>query len=469
MKTFSRRLFLKASAVTGAAAALTACSADVSSIEKWLKKKNKSGYGVQLYGTVTDAGEVVSSMVIDLGDTVKVTGVDKDTFTIHATNKLELGNLAKEGEVTSYGDYDIDRKIINARTEGQKIILEFDQSEGATLCYTSEARNYPGTLTYTISQNKPVTLTAADGTVLNGEFTGTYTCDNSVVDEETAKFKSVLVNGGINYQLYVPAGAKKLVVWFHGNGEGDMLGSNNNVAQIRANRGGVAWASDEFQSILGGAAVMALQAPSTWYYAQSAGLLDQAAKEINDVIAANGIDPKKVVVSGCSAGGYMTTRMLIAHPELFAAAMINCPALDVATARGGETPTDEELEKVRTCGVPVWLVQGETDSVVATADCSQRLFNILTDGTATTKNVIQQADPNNSYFTTYETADNKYKLSLYETTADAKLRFAEDYDCDGVTTEVQYSNHWSWIYTLKNNPQSADGTHIVNWAAGYIQ
>lgn len=468
MKAFSRRVFLKASALTGAAAALTACSADVSVLQKWCKK-NPGGYSVQLYGTVTDAGEVVSSLEIDLGDTVKVTGVDTDTFTVHAVNKMELGTLAKEGEVTSYGDYEIDRKIVRARTEGQKIILEFDRSEGATLCYTSEARNYPGTLSYTITQNKPVTLTAADGTVLNASFTGTYVCDSSVIDPETEKFTSVLVDGGINYQLYVPAGAKKLVVWFHGNGEGDMLGSNNNVAQIRANRGAVAWASDELQSILGGAAVVAFQAPSTWYYAQSAGLLDQAANEINEIVAKYGLDPKKVIVSGCSAGGYMTSRMLMAHPELFAAAIINCPALNVADARGGETPTDEELAKIKACGVPVWLVQGETDSVVATEECSKRLFDILTEGEKVKATAIRQADQNASNLTTYETADNKYKLSLYETTADDKLRFAEDYDCDGVTSEVQYSNHWSWIYSLNNDPRAADGTHIVNWAAGFIQ
>lgn len=467
MKTFSRRMFLKATAVTGAAVALSACSADCEIIRNWLGRNGKSGYGVQLYGTVTDAGEVVSSLVIDLGDTVKVTGVDKDTFTVHAVNKL--GDIIEGTDIISYGDYEIDRKIIAAKVEGQKIILSFDQSEGATLCYASTARNYPGDLTYTITQNKPVTLTAADGTVIKGEFTGTYTCDNSVINEETDKFESVLVPGGINYQIYAPEGAKKLVVWFHGNGEGDMLESNNNVAQIRANRGGVAWATEEFQQILGGAVVVAFQAPSTWYYAQNDGLLDQAAKEINEIVAAKGIDPTKVIVSGCSAGGYMTSRMLIAHPELFAAAIINCPALNVADDRGGETPTDEELQQIRACGVPIWLVQGETDGVVTTAECSQRLFNILTEGTDVTEISIQQEDPNNSNFTTYETADNKYKLSLYETTESGTLRFAEDYDCDGVTTEVQYSNHWSWIYSLRNNPQAADGTHVVNWAAGYIQ
>jgi len=74
-----------------------------------------------------------------------------------------------------------------------------------------------------------------------------------------------------------------------------------------------------------------------------------------------------------------------------------------------------------------------------------------------------------SDFVTYETADGTYKLSLYDTTADNKLRFAEDYDLDGVTTEVQYSNHWSWIYSLNNNPQDAKGVHVINWGASYIQ
>lgn len=34
-----------------------------------------------------------------------------------------------------------------------------------------------------------------------------------------------------------------LIVWFHGNGEGDYNGSQNNVAQLLANRGTVAWAT----------------------------------------------------------------------------------------------------------------------------------------------------------------------------------------------------------------------------------
>jgi predicted peptidase len=443
---------------TGAALAMTGLTA----------MADTDVYECQLYASVTDAGEVVSDLVIDFGESRKVTDVDVDTFTVHAVN--QLGSIAEGTDIESYGDYDIDRTITGVETDGQKVILHFALNEGATLCYTSGARNYPGDLTYTITQNKPVTLTAADGTVLNEEYTAEYTCDNSVIDDETAKFESVIVEDGINYLLY-NAGeeADTLVVWFHGNGEGDLLSSGNNVAQMLANRGTVAWATEEFQEILGGAYVMSFQAPDTWYYAQNDGLLDLAADEISAVVAEYNIDPDKVLVSGCSAGGYMTTRMIIAYPDLFAAAMINCPAYNVADDRGGETPTDEELQAVKESGVPIWLVQGETDSVVATDECSKRLFTILTDGAEVSETEISQEYEQNSGITTYETADGIYKLSLYETTEEDKLRFAEDYNRDGEMEEVQYSSHWSWIYTLNNNPEAADGTHIVEWAASFVQ
>ena len=443
-------------------------AAGFSPIRSEAAEEAKATYTCQLHAKVTDAGEVVNEVVIALGEDKRAANIDEDTFTIHATATVK-GFLEGTG-LESNGDYDIDRKVLQVETAGQWVSLRLDASQGATLAYTTGLRNYPATLTYTITQNKPFTLMSPDGRILDEEHMAVFTCNNTVVDPETAKFESVKVPGGINYQFYnAGEGVDKLVVWFHGNGEGDLLSSGNNVAQMLANRGTVAWASDEFQEIFGKAPVMSFQAPDTWYYAQRDGLLQKAADEINDVIRKYGVDPQKVAVSGCSAGGYMTTRMLIAYPDMFAVAMINCPALDVATARGGETPTDEELASIKESDTAIWLVQGATDSSVATDDCSVRMFNILTSGQQTSQSKIKQELPQNSDMTTYETADNKYKLSLYDTTEDGKLRFAEDYDWDGVMTEVQYSNHWSWIYTLKNDPRAADGTHIVNWAAGYIK
>lgn len=49
-------------------------------------------YVAQLYGKVTDAGQVVNKVVIDYGDGVKVSGADKDTYTVHATNYVQIGS-----------------------------------------------------------------------------------------------------------------------------------------------------------------------------------------------------------------------------------------------------------------------------------------------------------------------------------------------------------------------------------------
>ena len=428
----------------------------------------QDSYKVSLYGTITDAGQVVDRMVIDYGKGAVVSAVDKDTFTVHA-----VGSTAKalEGsETISYGDYEIDRTVEKVAVKKNIVTVYFNQKEGATLAYLSSARNFPVDLTYTITQNKAITL--KKGKTTDTAYSAQYECDNSVLDEEASQFTSVIVEDGINYQFYAPKKkAKTLIVWFHGNGEGDYNFSGNNVAQLLANRGTVAWASAEAQKIFGNAYVMAFQAPETWYYAVQNNLLEKAKAEIDEVISKYGIDPNRIVLSGCSAGGYMSTRMIIKYPDLFSVAMINCPALDVADARGGQTPTDEELESIKNSRTAIWLVQGENDGVVDTEQCAKRLFATLTQGQETNNKTFTQDLA--SDFTTAQTADKKYLLSLYKTTdsdrAKGKLQFAEDYNQDGTLEQIEYSNHWSWIYTLRNNPQSVDGVSIWKWAASCLK
>ncbi len=417
-----------------------------------------------LCGTVTDAGQVVSMIIIDYGKNFRAEGVTADTFTVHA--KASNPEYIPADQM-SFGIGESDRTVVKVETIGQSVCLYLDQATGATLSYLYPgSRNIPVVLDYTITQNTPVTLTDAKGNVLDAAYQGTVSVPyNTVTDIETFRFESVTGSKGINYQFFDAGKADTLIVWFHGNGEGDFASSGNNVAQMLANRGTVAWATDDAQKIFGGAHVMAFQAPDTWYYAQKDGLLEAAHDEIMEVVKDKRI--KKIYVSGCSAGGYMTTRMIINYPDLFDAAMINCPALDVADARGGETPTDDELESIRHSRTAIWLVQADDDTTVRTADCSVRLFNILTEGeprltTSVEQNLI-------SDYTTEETDSGKYKLTLYKTVmgddGTSKIVVPEDYDLDGVYTETQYSNHWSWIYTLRNNPTDAEGTSIWEWAA----
>ncbi len=431
------------------------------------------GYSVQLYSQVTDASAKVAKARIYLDEGQTPINIDKDTFDVKVTIKVNIG--ANAGKV--YGTYeDINRTIVGVSSGDGYIDVYFDldEGQGTVLTWLSEARNYPGILKYTVTQNKEFQV-KTNGDSKTVPVSTTYKViedDNGsakLVDEEADQFKSVIVKNGVNYQYYDQNKGDSLIIWFHGNGEGDVCESQNNIVQLLGNRGAVAFATDEAQSIFGGADVMAFQAPDTWFKAEQDNLLETVYNEIQDVVNKKGINPEKIYVAGCSAGGYMTTRMLINYPNLFKAAMINCPAikLDLLSDRGANPPTNEEIATLKNSKTAIWLVQSEADSSVATEECAKRMFDVLTEGQELITTRVDQEIQ--SGFLTQETVDGKYKLSLYDndTTDPTKLRFAEDYDQDGISTLVTYSNHWSWIYTLRNNPSDASGSHIWQWAANY--
>ena len=447
---------------------------------------------VTFHATVTDAGQYVDQMTVDYGADVIIKDVPEDAFTVKMSSTVAYGDL--KDQLYPYYDASKPLEVVDCKVDGGKLTLYFNQAQAPTLTWLSEGRNYPGVLNFTIDQNKDIEAVKItpdkrelpetikeDSNTYSFKANATYA---DLVDEEVAEFTGVAVDGGIDYQ-YHQGTNDALIVWFHGNGEGDfpVSATRNNVAQMLANRGTVAWVTEEAQSIFGDATVMAFQAPSQWYEYKSQDLLVKAYNEIQSVIAANNIDPEKVYVSGCSAGGFMTTRMLIAYPDLFKAAMINCPALDIANLRSGATdaiPSDEELKSLKNSKTAIWLVQGETDTSVQPADCALRIWGFLSEG----ENIRESYNDNgiSSAYTTLETPDNKYKLTLYETVdvvekpnalgntiESGKIVVAEDYDMDGVFTETKYNDHWTWVYTLRNNPSSYNGTNIWQWAASYSE
>ncbi len=408
-----------------------------------------------LNAEVTDAGQNIYEVVIDY-QTFRPSKVDVTDFEVIAS-----GSSAAYGDVAdSYGDFtDVARTIVKAEVSGTKIILTLLEGEtgAGTLAYLKAGRNVPLDLTYTLNQLVDLDGTGADGTPVVIGKDLPYAWDGKVNDLETSKFVSV--DDEINYQFYAPSGepkGKSLIVWYHGNGEGDINGSGNNVAQLLGNRGTVAWATDEAQEAFDGAYVMAFQSPDTWYNAQSYGYLEITYAEIQKVVEKYGIDASRIYVAGCSAGGYMTTRMILEYPDLFAAANINCPALDVASDRGGLTPTDEELLKLKDAKTKIWLVQSDDDTVVKTADCARRIYNLIGEGeeviTKTSDMVTYQKD--NIIYTELLTVDDQ---------GTSKLAFMEDYNKDGVTETVLYSNHWSWIASLLNTPYNASEERLWDW------
>ncbi|MDO4467835.1 MAG: prolyl oligopeptidase family serine peptidase [Bacillota bacterium] len=442
---------------------------------------NSNAYAVEMHATVTDAGQYIDKMVVDYGDKkIDANSVDNETFEVMMTSTVTYGEA--KGQPYAYYDASKPIEVVKTEVDGSVVTVYFNQSAAPTLTWLAEGRNNPAELSFTVTQTKDINELSSDKREL--PFTAEYTCAatsyKDLIDEEVAKFEDVQAD--INYQIHKGSN-DALIVWFHGNGEGDFptKDTNNNISQVLANRGTVAWATDEAQEVFGDATVMSFQTPNAWYFCKKDNYLETCYNEIQEVVKANKIDASKIYVSGCSAGGFMTTRMVIAYPDLFKAAMINCPALDVANARSeteDATPTDEEIASLKDSKTKIWLVQGETDSSVAPEGCAKRIWNILSEGKQVSEKSFEGTAGIASGFTTYEIEGDQFKLSLYKTVDTAegegtlgdtrmmgKLVFAEDYNQDGELEEVKYSDHWSWIYTLRNNPENAAGEHIWQWAA----
>ncbi|MBR4163790.1 MAG: MBL fold metallo-hydrolase, partial [Solobacterium sp.] len=210
-------------------------------------------------GIVTDAGEYVDYMTVDFGD-AEVSGIDNDTFKVLMTSTVDYGQA--KGKPYAYYDATKPLKVVKTEVEGGLVKVYFQQDQAPVLTWLAEGRNYPAILKFTITQEKPIKVTVeGEEKVYDGRYFSTAASWKDLENEELAKFEDV--QDEINYQFHKGTN-DKLIVFFHGNGEGDfpVKDTNNNVAQILANRGGVGWVSEEAQEVFGDASVMAFQAPN---------------------------------------------------------------------------------------------------------------------------------------------------------------------------------------------------------------
>lgn len=386
-----------------------------------------------LQATVFDYGEAIDKVSFSIDSLenvgeVDIASIDNDTFKIKATatNPYTLPD-----EVPQYGLYqDVERTIknISLASDSKTILIDletkYDQTGQGTLNYVGGdvARNLSMDITYTMEQTKDFNL--KDGTVIKAD--STYTMGD-IRSPEVEKFTpDTYIGKGstINYQEYKPENANDgnkhpLIIWFHGNGEGGYNGIQNNNSQLRANRGAVAFVSEEAQSIFGGAYVLAPQVSDTWYNNYANNYIDTMTALINEYSDNHNIDTNRIYVYGCSAGGYMTTRMAIDNPMLFAAVVPICAAVDKAPNRGVET-TEAQIKTL--VNNNIWFVHSADDTTVNPETSSQWMHALLP----------------NSIYTEYDT----------------------------VTIEgTSYPGHWSWIYVGRNMPMNEAGESIWEWTA----
>ncbi len=241
----------------------------------------------------------------------------------------------------------------------------------------------------------------------------------------------------MTYASFVPANASEthkrpLVIWLHGAGEGGsdprlVLLGNKVTALTKA----------EFQNRMGGAYVLTPQVPDFWMtYDKNGSWQDnpgvdsihlQGLKELIDsYVAANpGIDTNRILIGGCSNGGYMTMDMVLNYPDYFAAAFPICEAYRDSSI------TDEQLQAIK--NVPIWFVYAKNDDTV---DPSAHAVPTVSRLNAMGANV---------------------HASVYDDVHDMTgLYKAED------GSAHQYSGHWSWLYFF-NDQCSSNRLRMWTW------
>ena len=247
----------------------------------------------------------------------------------------------------------------------------------------------------------------------------------------------------LSYAYYTPTNAGDkfpLIIWLHGGGEGGTDPSIPLIANRAAN-----YASDEIQTLFGGAYVLSPQSPTYWMDSGSGMTSGKVNDRYNDALMAlfkdfvaahPNVDPDRIYVGGCSNGGYMTLKLILLHPDFFAAAYPS------ALAYESEYLTDEQIKSIK--NFPIWFVQSKDDPVTIPGKTVIPVYQRL-----------KAAGAANVHF------------SFFDHVVDITGFFGgKDY---------HYNGHWSWIYCHANQcrmdiggfPVMVDGrpATIMEWLA----
>jgi predicted esterase len=234
----------------------------------------------------------------------------------------------------------------------------------------------------------------------------------------------------MSYASFAPSNQKDkspLIIWLHGGGEGGFDPTTALLGNKAAN-----YASEAIQSVFEGAYVLVPQSPTFWMQnnegTYTTGKVNDVYNEalmalIKDFVKSNPkVDASRIYVGGCSNGGYMSLKLILLHPEYFAAAYIS------SLAYSAEYITDEEIQKIK--NIPIWFVHSKDDETTKPAETVLPVYNRLI-----------AAGAKNVHFSFY----------------DHVIDITNVYGGKG----YQYPGHWSWVYVHENLPrQDFNGSSV---------
>lgn len=391
---------------------------------------SSSSYAMGEYKLVIegfDWGPQVNKVILSMGQPVKeINHSDYEVFVSRSSQEGEIPAAQAAGKRSIVYAYASDENG-NRKEEGMHLTLVLtvspNQPLGSAIQYLrigNRASNAWIEYGVTVVNNK-------SGKVWNKEV-GRI---RPIVDEFDLTGKFTHENTTLTYAAFAPkniSGKAPLVIWLHGGGEG---GTDPTIA-LMGNKA-FNYASPELQVLFGeGAYVIAPQTPTFWMNSgegMTRGQVNDIYNSavfalIQDYVAKNPkIDPTRIYVGGCSNGGYLSLKLILEHPDYFAAGYIS------ALAYGNEFITDAQIQKIK--NVPMWFVHSKDDTTTKPDETVVPLYHRLKQAGA--KNVI---------------------LSYYDNVTDITGFYGG--------ADYRYPGHWSWIYSHANVARTDfDGSPVI--------
>lgn len=379
-----------------------------------------------------DFGPGVDKAIVSFGTELSLEGV---TFTVTETK------LGMDWSTFSMGEMTIPRTVkevylcdengvrVDAAASAYAAIeMAISPDEGNP--YVSDAANFSLN-----AWGDPYYLTiTAEGADITVD-TAITAIDLSCWDTFTA---GEMTAGGVTYSYaqYIPeTETKTLVVWLHGMGEG------GHAPELMLMCAEVpALAGEAFQSIMGGAMVLAPQCPTFWMDSDgdhgnwvNGGIQADGTsfytESLHELIAAKKAElgAEKVIIAGCSNGGYMTMILAETYGAEYDAYVPICEAMP------DELITDEQLAVLK--DLSMYFIYAQNDPLVVPAVHEQPTLERLTAAGA-----------------------EKIVVFAPEDVHDLSGRFT---GWDG--SPYQYFGHASWQYFFNNEAVSDTGINCWEW------
>jgi predicted peptidase len=363
-----------------------------------------------------DWGPAVNKVILSLDDTTSK--VNANDFRVFVTRKSSEGEMAPDqtaGQreiVTAYISDEHAIKVVNGKNITLILSVGPNIAIGSPFQYSWKKGNQWVEYQFHVIKNKTLEVwNKSTGKIM------------PLVDQFNLKGKFTYNDKlSMSYASFAPSNQKDkapLIIWLHGGGEGGFDPTTALLGNKAAN-----YASEAIQSVFDGAFVLVPQSPTFWMQnsqgSYTTGKVNDVYNEalmalIKDYVKANPtIDANRIYVGGCSNGGYMSLKLILLHPDYFAAAYIS------SLAYSAEFITDEEIQKIK--NVPIWFVHSKDDETTKPNETVVPVYNRLI-----------AAGAKNVHFSFY----------------DHVIDITNVYGGKG----YEYPGHWSWVYVHENLPR----------------